>query len=179
MKRDFKGMELELGHVDERESFSFSEEFQVPIQEGRTAGCKAEVTGTIVKTGSRLLLEARVICRLSVECNRCLEQFDMPVDTSFNLVFHRGRADQMPEDVEEDDFILLSDTEENRFDIFPRVREAILLELPIKYLCSEDCMGLCARCGANLNVQGCSCGSEDTDPRWAPLRDLMNEEKDS
>jgi uncharacterized protein len=53
------------------------------------------------------------------------------------------------------------------------VRESLLLALPMKVLCSEDCKGLCPHCGANLNEESCDCVAETIDPRWAELRKLL------
>ena len=54
------------------------------------------------------------------------------------------------------------------------VREQVLLSLPGRTLCSEDCKGLCAHCGQNLNVAPCNCArsAESTDPRWGALQGL-------
>ena len=75
--------------------------------------------------------------------------------------------------MDEEDFVLLTDTIESRYDIFPRVLEAVLLELPIRVLCREDCKGLCSACGANLNEGACDCPKEEPDPRWRDLRKLL------
>ena len=50
-----------------------------------------------------------------------------------------------------------------------------MLELPIKYVCSEDCAGLCVTCGKNLNDGDCGCKEEEGDPRWGVLKGLMDE----
>ena len=98
----------------------------------------------------------------------------MRVQTEFAVVFHRG---QIPEDVDEDDLVLLADAEEGAYDILPRVREAVILELPMRFLCSEDCKGLCPLCGANLNRGPCACGDREQDPRWEPLKKLLNNDE--
>ena len=54
----------------------------------------------------------------------------------------------------------------------PMVRDALLLELPLAPLCSADCAGLCATCGANHNLTRCECVTTEIDPRWAALRSL-------
>ena len=51
----------------------------------------------------------------------------------------------------------------------PLAREAVLLELPQAPLCRDDCRGLCATCGADLNEGPCGCVPEDRDARWAAL----------
>jgi len=172
-------MKLDLGAVSERETFSFQGAFSMATQEGGEAECSMEVTGSVVKTGSRIILEASIDAIVRIECSRCLSPFDMPVTAGFRLVFDRGDRVQAPEGADEDDFILLSDADENRYDIFPRAREAVILELPIKLLCNDDCRGLCGRCGTNLNEGRCGCAEERGDPRWGPLKNLLNEDENN
>jgi uncharacterized protein len=47
--------------------------------------------------------------------------------------------------------------------------------MPIKYLCSDSCAGICPGCGADLNEGACGCGGKDADPRWSPLKKLLKE----
>ena len=58
------------------------------------------------------------------------------------------------------------------------MREQLYLALPMKPLCREDCRGLCAECGANLNLTTCGCARRWEDPRLAGLRALLDERKD-
>jgi len=57
-------------------------------------------------------------------------------------------------------------------DLEPMIRDALLLEVPAKPLCRDDCAGLCPSCGIDRNVAGCECGTTELDPRWAALRSL-------
>jgi len=166
-------MTLNLGRVVEREGFKFRGDFGLPTEEGGRAACRAVVDGTIVRRGGRLFLGARVESTIRLECSRCLGEFDFALATGFDLVFHREERAKLPEGMDEDDFVLLTDTLESRYDIFPRVRESILLELPIRFLCGEDCKGLCPLCGANLNEGGCDCRRKEPDPRWNGLKKLL------
>ena len=62
--------------------------------------------------------------------------------------------------------------DDDTLDLEPLVRDALLLELPLAPLCTEDCAGLCPSCGADRNETQCDCRVDDTDPRWAALRSL-------
>ena len=66
-------------------------------------------------------------------------------------------------------------------DVTPRSfsgdREAVILELPMRFLCSEDCKGLCPGCGSNLNNGPCDCVKTEGDQRWAPLKKLLNNDE--
>jgi len=54
------------------------------------------------------------------------------------------------------------------------LREQVLLAVPLKATCRQDCKGLCPQCGANLNLTQCSCAEPAEDPRWSGLRDLRS-----
>jgi uncharacterized protein len=60
----------------------------------------------------------------------------------------------------------------DEIDLSELLRESLLLELPMRPLCSDDCVGLCSVCGKNLNQGPCGCVHDDVDPRWAVLKDL-------
>ncbi len=173
MKDDTSGMEIDLGRVEDRETFSFLRTFAIPTIEGGTAECRADVTAEVTRSGERYDVAARAAGEIYLECHRCLGRFPMPVDVSFDLVLQRGEGIQPPAGVESEDFIVLPLGEEV-FDLFPRVREAMILEIPIKVLCREDCKGLCPKCGANLNEETCACPAEPPDDRWGPLKKPLN-----
>lgn len=172
-------MLLDLGRLETKEQFSFRNEFSIETEGGGTARCRAEVEGTVARRGGRLFLEASIESIAELECSRCLEDFELRLDIEFDLVFHHEGRTEVPDCVEEEDFILLTDTVERRFDIFPRVRELILLELPIRSVCSTDCKGLCSSCGENLNSTECSCFEEKSDSRWDVLKKLLSKEDQS
>lgn len=135
--------------LDERlaiEGVDLSEGF-VPIT-GET-----EVSGSIRNVGQELLLDATVSMTVVRGCDRCLE--DAPTSVSFSVSEHL-----LPETkaalAEEKDGIVLVDGE---LDLEELVKSRLILQLPIKHLCSEDCKGLCVECGANLNKAPCKHGS--------------------
>ncbi len=113
-----------------------------------------------------------------VPCARCVEPVAMPLKADFDLIFRPIGADAgAPErsisavDTEigyyQKDSLLLEDV----------LREQVLLSLPVRTLCKEDCKGLCPRCGSNRNNQACSCEEGQTDPRWEALGDLRGRMK--
>jgi uncharacterized protein len=59
-------------------------------------------------------------------------------------------------------------------DVDEIVREQILLSVPDRALCDENCRGICLMCGTNLNAGSCECKSSEVDPRWAALKNLKN-----
>ena len=114
---------------------------------------------------------ARVVAR----CSRCAGAFEVPVDREFEVLyesFDSGAvsraggldASDLPLDYYEGDAI----------DGHRLLAEQILLALPMKLLCDEDCRGLCPVCGADLNHTRCGCETE-IDSRLAPLKAIREQ----
>ena len=93
-------------------------------------------------------------------CRRCLKPAAGTAEAEVREIFES-------EPVEGETYPL----DHDRIDLEPLAREAVVLELPPAPLCREDCRGLCAQCGADLNEGSCSCEAP-VDPRWAALDDL-------
>ncbi|PKM62010.1 MAG: nucleic acid-binding protein, partial [Firmicutes bacterium HGW-Firmicutes-21] len=77
------------------------------------------------------------------------------------------------ENEDNDEFILV---ENGLFDVSEFVQGSITLELPSRFMCSEDCKGLCPKCGHNLNESLCSCDKREIDPRLAILSEYFGDE---
>lgn len=171
-------MEIDLSKIDDSAIESFDRSFDIPSPEGGTASCHALAKVQIVRCGARYDLRTDISADLRLQCHRCLGLFAMHIEAELHLALQKGVASTIPEGLDEEDFLLLA-LDEERFDIFPRVREALILELPIKVLCTEDCKGVCPTCGANLNEGECGCRREEGDPRWEVLKRLVDEDNNS
>jgi uncharacterized protein len=57
------------------------------------------------------------------------------------------------------------------------IKEQLLLAVPLRAICREDCKGLCPQCGRNRNLEPCNCSNQTQDPRWAALEDIKNKLK--
>lgn len=106
---------------------------------------------------------------LSGECARCLEPVHQTVEVDLQRLYVYGDLD--PDCSADDDFGQLLD---DRLDVEPAVRDAIVLDLPLSPLCRPDCPGLCAECGARLAEQPPGHRHDATDPRWAVLASLRD-----
>ncbi|HEY7511867.1 MAG TPA: DUF177 domain-containing protein [Vicinamibacteria bacterium] len=121
--------------------------------------------------------------RVRVQCGRCLEPFDMPVDQDVDLFYlpHRdgaAGAEEEEEDVElSDRDMVVAFYRGNQLDLGQMVREQLFLALPMKRLCKEACAGLCPTCGIDRNTGRCECPPEPADPRLAPLKALLDRGK--
>ena len=106
-------------------------------------------------------------------CARCVEPVRAPLAGSFDLIFRPQAADADPGERS----ITLDETEIGYYEVSGLsledvVREQVLLSLPSRTLCKEDCKGLCPRCGQNLNLAPCSCSPSDASLKWSALAGL-------
>lgn len=140
------------------------------------------VTVSVNRTGNTAYLEGAVETDVLLECSRCLEQFSWRLSGDFTLVakqLHDGESLRKSEADDEDDtsMVMLS-YGENEVDITPYVRDALILALPMKPVCREDCTGLCPVCGKNITAGPCDCESGHKDTRWEALKGLLDGQSD-
>jgi uncharacterized protein len=107
---------------------------------------------------------------LSLECNRCLGDASAHVHEEAHLIF----AEPGAEGVEEDPDVYQIGERSEELDLRPALREQWLLNVPSYALCRDDCKGICATCGAELNLGSCDCKPVSVDPRWDTLRKLQD-----
>ncbi|MBP2019257.1 uncharacterized protein J2Z79_002684 [Symbiobacterium terraclitae] len=146
---------------------------------GQEARFDRPFTGTaeIWNLGDRLLVQAALTGEAELSCGRCLGRYREPVEVSFDEEFVEGEPGEGEPAVQEDEDSgrTVSFYTGDEIDLTDPLRDNILLALPMKPLCSEDCQGLCPNCGADLNEGPCGCGRSDerVDPRLAVLKDLL------
>lgn len=129
----------------------------------------------ISRLGSTVTVVGRLEASLRAPCSRCATLVELPVDRSFEAVFVTADTGEADGGVELDERDLDLDYYQGGvIDGLRLLAEQIFLELPMKLLCAEDCRGLCAQCGANLNDTECDCQPE-LDPRWADLKALRDQ----
>ena len=109
---------------------------------------------------------------VTLECARCLKELTCPVETGFSFTLREGHG---PADEDSDENLVFFDPREDEVDLTSIVVDEISVEIPMQPLCKEDCEGLCAGCGANLNEKKCSCRAETTNPAWEALKKLKGE----
>ncbi|MGB6065059.1 MAG: DUF177 domain-containing protein [Desulfomonilaceae bacterium] len=121
-------------------------------------------------SGDDIFLVGRVTALVHLQCSRCLTDFDVDKDTDINLVIRRGGTEpSVGEEREppEADAVLSKGSEMDPGEL---IVQEVLLNVPMKPLCREDCQGLCPKCGALKGSKECTCsdaGSEDS--RWKAL----------
>ncbi len=135
----------------------------------------AHVVGTLTDNAGYMRLRLKAELNYHGECARCLA----PVDGVFSLDFERtavaeGTLSEDRLEDEEDEYVVVHGCS---LDVDEPLCEELVLAFPTKLLCSEDCLGLCPKCGKRLNEGGCDCPTKEIDPRLAILATYFDRDK--
>lgn len=147
------------------------QELDLPVVIDEAAGPEtAHVRVTVSRFGKKVLVEGTLKISVGLKCSRCLKEVVCPLDVAFtdelNPAEEGGDEEEQELTEKELDLSLYSNDE---VDILELIKEQVLLALPMKPLCRPDCLGICVKCGQDLNESPCSCKMEETDPRLASL----------
>jgi uncharacterized protein len=172
-------MQIEVASVDESGK-DFDHQYQpgeLSLEDDRIGllDPQPRVQGRIRRNGRRVKVAGKITGHLQLECDRCLKPVVSAVDTKFN------REYTTTADYEAQQAVELSEADLNLsvfdglvIDIDLLVREELLLAAPDQVLCRQNCQGICPTCGVDRNVTACNCETEEVDPRWAGLKELVN-----
>jgi len=171
--------ELELHPVDFREEFSPGV-IDLGREVRQRSPLRSQGRADLVeehhskrKVVQDIRLKGRVDTSLEMPCARCLEPVVQQVSRDFDLLYRplgtdAGHEERSVTDAEAE----ISYYEGKGLVLEDALREQLLLAMPVKAVCREDCKGLCPQCGKNLNSGTCSCTAQVEDPRWAALKDI-------
>lgn len=123
--------------------------------------------GTVTSRAGYLELKADFTLKVRVLCARCA----VPFDTEYSFSVEIPVATSLENEDDEADYVLAPDGFLDEEDF---CRTAAVLNLPLRFLCRQDCKGLCPDCGIDLNHGTCSCASKKIDPRMAKLKELLD-----
>jgi uncharacterized protein len=168
----------------------YRESFELPLESAiEHWGLDYEPSGPILADAEMSLASDRILAKISVKgnffvpCSRCLCQTELAIAGNLRYLFtlRSSKDEAAGSDSEEDDpaladgdaDVIAIDGFQTELDLAPFVWEVLLLHLPERALCSEDCKGLCPICGHNKNEGDCGCRENDADPRFDALRGLM------
>jgi uncharacterized protein len=139
----------------------------------------ATVTAQLIKLGNTVQCNGSVGGALTLQCQRCLEPAQLPLDVKLHTIYTEGPgtaaasldgeavADET--DVEDVDY---AHHDGDIVDLWPLLREELILSLPLTVLCREDCRGLCPTCGIDLNTSSCTCQPAPPLSPFAGLRSI-------
>lgn len=175
---DIKEEPLVLESEEATESFSALAE--AAAEEGLTFVAPLQTRLRVVRVGEMVEVEGTVESRVRLSCSRCLAEFDEPLVGRFALTYTR----QMPEVTDEAGGEEVELTAEEmgltlfhgeEIDLGEAIAEQVIMALPMRPLCREECRGLCPQCGANLNEADCGCERPVINVKFAALKDLKLE----
>ena len=145
-----------------------------PVDERVSLIQPATVSGKVRLAGNEVFVNGHVETRAQVECDRCLKPVETPVNTDFALEYITGSEYESGGAAELTEAEMsVSVFDGKAIDVDEIVKEQILLAVPTRMLCREDCKGICPECGADRNKGDCNCTTNDTDPRWVALKNLI------
>lgn len=149
-------------------------EFQIPQGICPVSDSKP-VTFYIENVGDRtLVLSGEAEFTLMIPCDRCLEPVEVPFQLSIERTLDMNLTDEERiANLDEQPYL-----QGYNLDVDQLVRDELLLNLPMKVLCDEDCKGICNRCGANLNHETCDCDRSSLDPRMSVIQDIFKQFKE-
>ena len=170
-------MKIDLANIagmpGARGRFAISE--RVPAGEG--APCVGPVTGelTVENVGSLLLVRGRLQVTLQMACVRCLREGEqsLEIETEEEFAAEGASAEVLTVDREEPERSAISDFV---LDAREFVRQQVVANAPMSFLCQPECRGICSECGKDLNEGPCDC-QPAPDPRWAALKSLATDKE--
>ncbi len=164
-------MKIKISTLSEGRHFY---DFEVPASE---IELPAEFIGNVCvsvqleKTKNQIFITSNIELNHNPQCDRCLKNFKQTLATKYNMsyVFDVAHKEEYDENV-----VTVIPREVDIIDITHDVKEYSILAIPYKNICMEECEGLCAHCGKDLNTETCECEPVSNDPRWLELKKIKN-----
>jgi uncharacterized protein len=144
------------------------------------SGTEYHVMGelTLIRSTNSILVQDRLFTQTEMNCGRCLKPFTLKIPLKIEEEFFPTidiiTGMKLPKPEDPGSFTI---DEHHVLDLTEAIRQYIVTAMPMKPLCREECAGLCATCGKDLNQGKCGCKQEELDPRWAELLKLKNSNK--
>ena len=121
----------------------------------------------------KLLIQGTVDFTALIPCSRCLEEIPTNIHFDIDKELRLEGSSVVDEEMDDSDYLIGFDLDVDRL-----IYEEILVNWPMKVLCSDDCKGICKVCGINLNKGDCNCQRTELDPRMAAFQDVFNKFKE-
>ncbi|MGM0471082.1 MAG: YceD family protein [Bacillota bacterium] len=120
----------------------------------------AEINLQVFNTDESFLVTGSIDLKFEVACSRCLDKFELPLTV------------KLEEEIDREDVEMINN--QSMIDITKEIDDNVMVSLPMKPVCDDDCAGLCSNCGQNLNEADCECFMHTVDPRLAKLEKLLD-----
>ncbi len=128
---------------------------------------------TVAREFDHIRAHGRIGARVRYSCSRCLAEYDASLDTEFTIFYSKTTRVPLEEEVALAEVDLVSVSYEgDTIDFTNEVEEQVIMEIPLKPLCREECKGLCSTCGADLNNGECECSRSASGFTFSALKDF-------
>ncbi len=165
-------MKIQIGGLSEGlHRYQFQEQ-AATLALGDQFSDMVDIDAALQRNGRQLYLNASVRATGSFLCDRCAAPFTLPLRTTYQMYYVQDETDAGDIDPAE---VQVIPPGLSSIDLAEDVRQMVLLAVPLKLLCRDDCRGLCTSCGADLNTGQCTCLQEPADTRWEALRGFTDE----
>ena len=173
-------MSLDISSIVTCENKSVTEEVQIELDTFKSrmgdfpitekSPVELKITN---QENKRLLIQGEVDFTALIPCGRCLEEVPTHIHFEIDKKLPINGAEVSEEEMDDSDYLIGFDLDVDRL-----IYEEILVNWPMKVLCSDDCKGICKVCGINLNKGDCNCQRTELDPRMAAFQDVFNKFKE-
>lgn len=168
-------MILDLKKLFITENYTLPIDYTVDLSDVEYSGAyplkkPVTATGKITNKAGLITLSLKMVYVFSAPCDRC----GLPTETCHTVELEKSLAPEI-EGEDSDDIIIVEDL---KLDLDELIFTEIVISLPMKHLCREECKGLCSICGKNLNEGSCQCETKTIDPRLSALADLLKNNED-
>jgi uncharacterized protein len=164
--------QLLKSEVGSTRAYDFEADGPLDLDDGVAHDIRGHVRFMLTNFGIVAVVQAHAV--LDLNCARCVEPFELPVDISFDDEYQPliDIATGLPSDTPRSD-AAFSISQNHTIDLGEAIRQHLLLSVELIPLCSRDCRGLCPTCGVNLNQQACTCPPAEEPSPFAVLQGLF------
>jgi uncharacterized protein len=129
---------------------------------------------SIKKVGHEIVVQGDISTGAELQCSRCLKNYVDEMNIPINVIYHpvEELKTEGKHEIKEDE-LEMGFYSGDEFDPLELLKEQIVLNIPMKPLCSDECKGICPNCGVDLNTTNCSCKERSIDPRFDTLKKLL------
>lgn len=129
------------------------------------------VNAHVTRVDDDFLVDINVQSKGEFICDRCSSEFSKDMKGEVHALF------SYQDEYDNESDVHLIPKGADGLNISQDTLDALALSVPVKILCHEECLGLCSRCGINLNTKTCSCGENETDSRWEALKNIPRDDE--
>lgn len=144
----------------------FADVVEVPVVDGKSKA-DVNVKGTLTHIGNEYIFKGKVTAVLSLNCDLCLNTYNTKLTRDMYEIYSKESNSEKE----------IWNFSEKTIDLKPAVITNILLSMPMKAVCSDDCKGLCPICGHNLNESDCGCETGNINPVFEKLKNLFDDKE--